>query len=71
MPNKKESEVIKLHKDLEQRYFIFIDKRTLSNIYYELLELQAINRKMDYEYKLNVIAEFIMHLLQKYKRRYA
>jgi hypothetical protein len=67
----KEKEVIKYQEDLEKRYFIMVDIVTLRKTIEDLNRYQLIKVTMTYDYRLQIIAESLISMINKYKCRYA
>lgn len=67
----KETEVIKYQEDLEKRYFIMVDIVTLRKTIEDLNRYQLIKYTMTYDYRLQIIAESLISMINKYKCRYA
>lgn len=67
----KEKEVIKYQEDLEKRYFIMVDIVTLRKTIEDLNRYQLIKAAMTYDYRLQIIAESLISMINKYKCRYA
>jgi len=67
----KVKEVIKYQKDLEQKYFIFVDKGTLKKVIIELQAFEQIRSSMAYDHKLDIIANYLIHIVNRYKYKYA
>lgn len=67
----KETEVIKYQEDLEKRYYIMVDIVTLRKTIEDLNRYQLIKYTMTYDYRLQIIAESLISMINKYKCRYA